>query len=200
LRRMNVSKFKVGDIVRVIENWPYNLKIGEEFEVETTHNGRIRLKNFINNLVGNNSTLWPESSFELVSDSHKEESKVKQFDLKKDRWFISTPTPEASKLAQEWLFDQGIIWQSAVNDAKKVKFTDTSYLMSSLYEKGSFCWSTPKHIQGYEEITLTYKTIIDTITLPVLKEPESEAQKQLKVLKEQIAELSKQAEVLEGSL
>lgn len=63
---------KAGDIVKVVKAAPYNLKIGQEFEVESALNGKIRLKDFINNLVGEYTTMWPEDMFVSV-DNKKEE-------------------------------------------------------------------------------------------------------------------------------
>jgi len=61
---------KVGDIVKVVKPFPYNLKVGEEFEVESVLGGRIRLKGFLNNLVGEYTTMWPEDMFVLVSKDY----------------------------------------------------------------------------------------------------------------------------------
>jgi len=83
---------------------------------------------------------------------------VKQFDIKKDAWWISTPTPEISKIAQEWLFEQGLIWQGFRDT--NIHLTDTVALMSSNFTKGEFCWTDRTHIEERPEITLTYKTVI----------------------------------------
>lgn len=182
-------KFKVGDKVVRASNPTLAIEVGAIDAVVCCYSGGgITLANHPSTFT------FKDYYFEL----YKEEPKVKQFDIKKDAWFISTPTEESSKLAQEWLFDQGLIWQGY--EDTNIHLAHTKALMSSNYTKGEFCWSGPVGIIDKPEIILTYKTVIDTITFPVLEEPESEAQKQLKVLKEQIAELSKQAEVLEGSL
>lgn len=67
---------KVGDIVKVVKDAPYNLKIGEEFEVESVLNGKIRLKDFMNNLVGEYTTMWPEDMFVSVDNSNGKDKTV----------------------------------------------------------------------------------------------------------------------------
>lgn len=36
------------------------------------------------------------------------------FDMKKDKWFIRTPTPEISEAVQLWLFEQGFKIRTAL--------------------------------------------------------------------------------------
>lgn len=67
---------KAGDIVKVVKAAPYNLKIGEEFEVESVLNGKIRLKDFMNNLVGEYTTMWPEDMFVSVDNSNEKDKTV----------------------------------------------------------------------------------------------------------------------------
>ena len=116
------------------------------------------------------------------------------FDMKKEKWFIRTPTPEISEAVQNWLFEQGLSWQAYGN--KEVNYTDTNYLMLSPYEPERFChtFSIDDKL-GQKEIKLTFKTIVDSIECPEIK---SEEQKQLDILMQQITDLQKQAEKLQG--
>lgn len=113
------------------------------------------------------------------------------FDMKKDKWFIRTPTPEISETVQLWLFEQGIGWQYPVGE-KVVHHTNAKILMNSSCEKSCFCladYIDEKYDGQRKEIALTFKTIVDSVTYPEPEVIETESQKQMKVLEEQIQKL-----------
>ncbi|WP_391560671.1 hypothetical protein [Robertmurraya sp.] len=121
------------------------------------------------------------------------DEKKAMFDIKKDKWFIYTPTPEISKAAQEWLFQEGFSWQAHGN--KEVNYTDTNYLMLSPYEDGRFChtFSIDEKL-GEKEIKMTFKAVVDSVEFPETQTPE---QIQLDKVMDQIAELQTQAAKLQ---
>lgn len=115
------------------------------------------------------------------------------FDMKKDKWYIHTPTQEISTRVQMWLFDQGFVWQH--HKDQSVRYTDSSYLSLSPYKEGAFCHTDtidPKYDRA--EINLKFKTVVDSVEFPEMKTPE---QIQLDIVMQKITELQTQASELQ---
>lgn len=117
------------------------------------------------------------------------------FDIKKDKWFIYTPTHEISNLVQNWLFDQGFVWQH--HEDTSVRYTSSLYLKLSPHATGAFCHTDSIDLKydTSKEIKLTFKKVVDSVEFPELK---TEEQKQLDILLAQISQLQAQAEKLQA--
>jgi hypothetical protein len=177
---------KVKVIKATFASYWYADKVGEVFEAVENTNGSWDYKE-----VGSPGVnrYFDKGDVEIINQD------VAVFDIKKDRWFICTPTHEISRLVQNWLFDQGFVWQH--HEDASVRYTSSLYLKLSPYKRGAFCHTDSidlKHDTA-KEIKLTFKTVIDSVEFP---EIESEEQKQLDILVQKIADLQKQAEKLQG--
>ncbi len=180
---MKVKVIKAG-----LKSYWYADKVGDTFEVESHKegNGTWNYKLISENLWG---SYFDKDDVELII----EEKTV--FDIKKDKWFIYTPTHEISKLVQNWLFDQGFVWQH--HEDTSVRYTSSLYIKLSPYATGAFCHTDsidPKYDTS-KEIKLTFKTVVDSVEFPELK---TEEQKQLDILMQQITDLQDQATKLQG--
>lgn len=177
---MKVKVIKAG-----LGSYWYADKLGEVFEVVVNNNGSWDYKE-----VGSPGVnrYFDKDDVEIIKE-------VPMFDIKKDKWFIYTPTHEISKLVQNWLFDQGFVWQH--HEDTSIRYTSSLYLKLSPYTTGAFCHTDSidlKHDTA-KEIKLTFKTVVDFVEFP---ETKSEEQKQLDILMQQITDLQKQAEKLQG--
>lgn len=117
------------------------------------------------------------------------------FDLKKDKWFIRTPTPEISKAVQEWLFEQGLVWQHFKD--KEIHCTESLFLKLSPFEDDAFCYVSsidPKY-DNSKEVKLTFKTIVDSVEYPETITPE---QQQLAQVMQKLDQLRSEAEQLQA--
>lgn len=178
---MKVKVIKAG-----LSSYWYADKVGEVFEAVENTNGSWDFKEVGGPGV---SRYFDKDDVEIINES------VTMFDIKKDKWFIYTPTHEISKMVQNWLFDQGFVWQH--HEDTSVRYTSSLYLKLSPFTTGAFCHTDSIDLKydTSKEIKLTFKTVIDSVEFPELK---SEEQKQLDILLQQIQELQQQAEKLQG--
>ena len=156
-----MSKFKVGDKVVCIDPGCNFLTAGKEYTV--TGHGQMTSIYVVNDRE--NNTWYYPNRFELIKEN------VHMFDLKKERWFIRTPTPEISKLVQEWLFEQGFEWYSS---GKSVKHLYEPYIGNSRHEQHCLVMDLMEPHSTRKEIKLTFKTIVDSVEYPETVTPEQQ--------------------------
>lgn len=179
-----MHNFKVGDTVRRVAGYHQGMSKGDTAKIYDFYGPDLKLEGY-----GDSTHTW--TNFELVQD---EKESIKQF-LKENSWFIRTGSPEKSKLVQEWLFEHGMGWlfgktiQSGFNDTM---LTNTD----SVGEKGDFImFSTDLEEKNAQEIKITFKTIVESVELPVVEsKEEAERKKKIQELKETIALAQKQLE------
>lgn len=121
------------------------------------------------------------------------------FDMKKDKWFIRTPTPEISEAVIEWLKKQhDLFLHKSINssdlhkdyglktclsgDGPNTAIHGVCYSPSDFYER-----------EDFQEIKLTFKTSVASVEYPFV---ETQAEKELKALEQKIQELTEQASKL----
>lgn len=187
-----MSKFKVGDKIKLIVNVGPSRDDGvkggvEKGDILTCVDKAEPLEGY---RLGNGevSCEWANKYKSYFKE------KKQMFDIKKDKWFIYTPTPEISKIVQVWLFAQGFVWQH-FKDAE-VHYTDSRYLKLSPFEDNAFCHTDTIDLKydKSKEIKLTFKTVVDSVEFPETQTPE---QIQLDKVMDRIAELQKQASQLQ---
>lgn len=168
----------------------YADKIWEVFEVEQlTLSNHEKFTYKVVNSESQGCLYFDHTDIEIINEEKQ------MFDLKKEKWFIYTPTQESSRIAQEWLFAQGLVWQH--HRDTKVRYTESLYLKLSPFTAGAFCHTDSidlKYDQS-KEVKLTIKTIVDSVEYPKIETPE---QKQLQEVMTKISELQAQAEKLQG--
>lgn len=181
---------KVKVIKANLDSYWYADNIGKVYDVE-----EVQLNNHSNleyKVIGSElggTKYFDKDDVEILKQNS-------MFDMKKDRWFIRTPTPEISAAVQEWLFEKGFGWQS--DRGQVVQYTDTNYLMLSPYEDGRFCHTSCIDARLKEkEIKVTIKPAVDSVYYPEIETPE---QKQLEEVMDKISDLQKQAEILQGMI
>lgn len=181
---------KVKVIKANLSSYWYADRIGQEYdvvEIQLDNRNKFEYKVIGSELVG--TKYFDKDDVEGIKEDRT------MFDIKKDKWFIYTPTPEISKVVQRWLFAQGFVWQH-FKDAE-IHCTDSRYLKLSPSEDDAFCHTDtidPKYDKS-KEIKLTFKTIVDSVEYPETQTPE---QKQLQEVMTKISELQEQAEKLQG--
>ena len=154
--------------------------------VETCTNRNVWFDKNYNQVAVHELNKYYTSKFSLVKEKN-------MFDMKKDKWFIRTPTPEISEVVQLWLFEQGFKWQHFKDT--KIHCTESKFLKLSPFEDDTFCHTDsidPKYDKS-KEIKLTFKTSVASVEYPVV---ETEAGKELKALEQKIQELTEQASKL----
>lgn len=187
-----MDKFKAGDKVKVVKSglctyW-YANRIGDVFTLSSQiSNGDWRG-------VEDRDGWLSTSDIELVKD---EKETISEF-LRGNKWFIRTGSPEESKLVQEWLFEHGMEWIYG----KNVQSRFNEQLLTNtdcVGEKGNFImFSTDLEKKNAQEIKLTFKTIVESVEIPVVEsKEEAERKKKIQELKETIALAQKQLEEME---
>lgn len=84
-----VSKFKIGDKLKCVREFVWkDQNIDIELEYDSINTVKFIASN--GNVSFNGVNYWDTDRFEL----YKEEPKVKQFDIKKDKWFVHVPDTE----------------------------------------------------------------------------------------------------------
>lgn len=156
----------------------------------------------------NNCTFYDISFKELGQTTFDPElfelyQEPQQFNLKTNKWWIATPTPEISKAVQEWLFEQGVTWCSGetsvdcVHHKCLVNFYDedrASPERGFMHNSGSYESNFPEY-----EIKITTKTVIDSVTFPnVISEQEKARKQSIAELEATIAKAQEQIEQLKG--
>jgi len=139
---MKVKVIKAG-----LSSYWYADKLGEVFEAVVNNNGSWDYKE-----VGSPGVnrYFDKDDVEIIYEG------AAVFDIKKDKWFIYTPTHEISKLVQNWLFDQGFVWQH--HEDTSVRYTSSLYLKLSPYTIGAFCHTDSIDLKydTAKEIKLTF--------------------------------------------
>lgn len=189
---------KVKVIKANLPTYWYAERVGEVFEVVDV----------------SSNTLCPELGFVFKSTDEqtqryfdlddveivKEEKQM--FDMKKEKWFIRTPTDEVCQAVQLWLFGQGFEWQQYGKQVMFLNDEHTCAIHNHHDYKEQTIWRNPNNEweieelvkSNYKEIKLTFKTIVDSVEYPETKSAE---QLQLEVLQGKIAELNREAEKLQ---
>lgn len=179
---------KVKVIKATRQTYWYANRLGQEFEVEPSL--ETNNPHFIYKTIFDDRTMYfNKNDVEIIQEN------VQMFDLKKEKWFIRTPTPEISKLVQEWLFEQGLVWQ--YHKDAIVRNTEYEYLMKSPFDYNAFCFTGCIDL-GYDspkEIKLPFKTIVGSVEFPETITPE---QQQLAQVMEKLDQLKNEAEQLQA--
>ena len=117
---------------------------------------------------------------------------MKVFDLKKEKWFIRTPTPEISKAVQEWLFGEGFEWYSS---GQHVEHKFEPYIGNATHGEHYMVIDLHEPHSTRKEIKITFKTIVDSVEYPETVTPE---QQQLAAVMEKLNQLKNEAEQLQA--
>lgn len=122
--------------------------------------------------------------------------------LKGKPWFIAVNGKEHSRIAQEWLFEQGLQW---AHYGKVVSFTDQAVLTN--VDAGGIVRDyiiysdsiTRKIEQGAHEVKVLGRIsmVLEKVELPVVESPQ---EKQIRELEETIQKAQKQIDALKQSL
>ena len=180
---------KVKVIKATRQTYWYANKVGQEFEAEPYNDTNCPDFIYRTYLANGDIKYFNKDDVEIIKEN------VHMFDMKKERWFIRTPTPEISKLVQEWLFEQGSVWQ--YHKDNQVRHTEREYLMKSPFDYNAFCFTGYIDL-GYDspkEIKLKFKTIVDSVEYPETFTPE---QQQLAAVMEKLNQLKNEAEQLQA--
>lgn len=178
-----MTSFKIGDKVERIAEEHCKMAVGDVSTVcGVTPFGSLELLDFEGIHASVNFKLYEEKNM---------------FDMKKDKWFIRTPTPEISEAVQLWLFEQGFGWQ---DDGQKVLYKSQQFLTNTKYPHFACNYilhsnTVDKQAEenGVKEIKLTFKSSVYSVEYPVV---ETQAEKELKALEQKIQELTEQASKL----
>lgn len=182
-----MSKFKVGDKIRHVgpwKNWPDSY-----YEITEV------LNSYYHCGISRTLTKQYENYFELVEEKQ-------MFDMKNNYWFIEVHNEEESKAAQQFAFDNGVVW---CGDDPEQYYNLPHYpckIGQSSYDrmgKMAYGVDTERNKSKYKEIKLTYKTVttVDKVEWPVV---ESETQKKLRELEEQQRKIAEDIAKLRESL
>lgn len=175
-----MTSFKIGDKVERIAGEYCKMAVGDVSTVcGVTPFGSLELLDFEGTHASVNFKLYEEKNM---------------FDMKKDKWFIRTPTSEISEAVQLWLFEQGLRWAGSEEQGKNVQYIDSEAIGFGYGENGFGhthvrWWKDNDH----KEIKLTFKTSVASVEYPVV---ETQAEKELKALEQKIQELTEQASKL----
>jgi len=172
-----MSYFKVGDKVRCIGSQMAN---GEQIDVgyvgTITHiasDGAIVVDNMFGHM--GNAVCCPEA-FEKIKEEPKQ-----MFNIKTDPWFIRVNSEQESKVVQDWLFEQGIMWK---HSSTQHKYTEYTFILNVLCE-GHISKRLLRTNEACEihptakEIKLTFKTTIDSVQYPEMETEQQIKMKQL---------------------
>jgi len=76
-----------------------------------------------------NNKIWIQGNhFNLVKEEPKQ-----MFNIKTDPWFIRVNSEEESKVIQDWLFEQGIMWK---HSSTQHKYTEYTFILN-VFSEGS---------------------------------------------------------------
>lgn len=175
---MKNGKFEIGDLVERTDCENSGVNVGDI--------GRI-VKVFIGG--------WVKLDIGEVLGLHNSEylKLVPKFNLKTQPWFIRTETPEQRIAAQEWLFEQGMAWDSGSREAFDWNFQCLTNTSSSGDKTLSF-GHIPKPHKSAQEIELTYKTTVNNVVYPDI---ESERDKEIKAIRKEQEALAARLKALE---
>lgn len=131
--------------------------------------------------------------------THFFEKCVEPFNLKTMPWKIIVNSPEESRMAQEWLFEQGVEWKL---HGKKVKELNvqvfTNCRASDLKPEPNLLYSYDAKNSVAPEIKLTFGVTSVEYPEPIAKE--TEAQKKMKELEDKQREISEELAKLRESM
>lgn len=177
-----MSKFKKGDKVQIVSSqlptyWYANL-VGKIYT----------LKNF-------NGEDWYveecDTGVLVPADLYLVEEAKPTFDLKTQPWFIRINSPEESKVVQEWLFSNGIVWGGGCFEARNLWAQYLTNIDVDGEIRGVIMWCHEDigiH-ESAKELKFNFKSVIDSVEYP---EYETETQKQLKELEQTIKKAQEQ--------
>ena len=176
--------FKNGDRVIRIEHGYANVVKGEQYIVDKHEGDNLYLKGI--------SGAYTARSFMQATT----------FQLKNQPWFIAINGKEHSRIAQEWLFEQGVQWEHM---GKKVSYTEQAVLTnvdgSGIIRDYIMHANSVKFKidQGAQEIKVHghLKMVLDKVELP---EVESEQAKKIRELEDTIQKAQKQIDELKQAL
>lgn len=175
-----MNKFKVGERVKLVKEL-LGYEAGSEFNVvHICRNESVWIDLEVHEVSHKEMNNYYAKYFDLVEEK-------KMFDLKKEKWFIHTPTPEISEAVQLWLFEQGLQWRLGGQD---VRHTNKSAI-GGMQSVGNIGFADPEFYakEGCQEIKFTFKAVVDSVEYPVV---ESEQQKRIRELEETIATAQRQ--------
>ena len=181
--------FKKGDKVVCLEGLAgvYSTLVrGEQYVVNSACS--LLDEVYVEGLIGS----WAGFRFKLV-----EEKPV--FDLKTMPWKILVNSPEEGRVAQKWLFSQGIQWTF---DGDTVKFPLAKLLTNCrdgyLDAKEYILHNTDASGSIAPEIKLTFG--VSSVTYPEIPVKETEAQKKMKELEDKQREIAEELAKLRESM
>lgn len=187
--------FKAGDkIVRKKEYiFPYHEDYGytgELLTVVSCSGGNVTYT-LLNGKLRNGFS----ENFEL----HQEKASGDAFNLKTTPWKILVNSPEESRMAQEWLFEQGIEWyigkeicapdSPILTNCRKSTLTPEQKILHSVKDDGR---------DLAPEIKLTFG--VTSVEYPELVAKETEAQKKMKELEDKQREIAEELAKLRESM
>jgi len=188
-----MSYFNMGDkVVCVCKDEDSWYEIGSEFTIRSAP-FRDTQDNTICYLVKeqpNNGVYIQGSQFKLTKEEPKQ-----VFNIKTDPWFIRVNSEEESKVIQDWLFEQGIMWK---HSSTQHKYTEYTFILN-VFSEGSIPKRLLRTNEACEihptakEIKLTFKTTIDSVEYPVV---ETEQQIKMKQLQETIDKAARELKEL----
>lgn len=179
--------FKAGDCVKCVNTGHNsNLTLDKIYFVV----GKGEVDGFVT-VISDAGEFSPyySSRFQLYSNE-------KQFDLKKNPWFIRTGTKEKSEAVQKWLFEQGVEWYTG----KGIKMSCEGYLTNTYVDGGIssyILYGDDSNPSAYaQEIIIEFETTVKSVTYPSIEteSAKKEQDKKIKELKETIDKAQQQLE------
>lgn len=130
-----------------------------------------------------------------IEELIKEKEEMKEFNLKTMPWWIKVENEEQSKAVQEWLFEQGMSWDSGDKELCPAAFKYLTNYCDEVDDSGFMYFNyLLEQYTPDKEIKLSFSLKVQNVEFPLIK---TEQEIQLEKLKEQIEELNKQASMLE---
>ena len=187
-----MSNLKVGMRVKAVTEYPENnfkrISVGD-FGTVTGFDEYV--KDFVHVRFDNGRR---EEFYDWRVEPVTEEPK-QMFNIKTDPWFIRVNSKQESKVIQDWLFEQGIMWG---HSPTQHKYTEYTFILN-VFSEGSISKRLLRTNEACEihptakEIKLTFKTTIDSVQYP---EMETEQQVKMKQLQETIDKAARELKEL----
>ena len=127
---------------------------------------------------------------DLVIKVVKEEKEEMQFDMKKEPWYIRVANEQEYELVQNWLLEN-YGTNCVAEYSREFKYLTNTY--SGGHVNKSWVMYGSGNKPERQEIKLTFKTVIDSVTFPEVK---TEQQKQIEELEKTILLAKQQIETL----
>lgn len=132
----------------------------------------------------------------LVKEEKEEmQFDMKGFDLKTNPWFIRVNNEQEYNAARDWVKSRGLDFKYSGD-----YFKGLAAISNHLYSDGRiddyiYRCDVEDDLSEYQEIKVTFKTVVDSVTLPEVK---TEQQKQIEELEKTILLAQQQIEELKG--